>query len=69
MNSVVVDDSPGDAYARLMVAGNVRLDGGGEGMLLGNTTIMPNIRGLPAMAAMLFCPVMELRCVGRVLYS
>ena len=63
VNSLVVDDAPGDTYARMLVAGSIRLNPSGEMLLLSNTTVMPNIRGLPALATMLFTPTMELRLV------
>ena len=61
VNCVLVDDAPEDRQPRLLVAGNVRLNPSAEVLILSSTTLMPNIRGLPSLAAMLFAPVMELR--------
>ncbi|XP_061087856.1 ATP-dependent RNA helicase TDRD9 [Conger conger] len=61
INCVAVNDIPEDKHLRMLVAGSVSLSSSGSHILLKETTIMPNIHGLPALLCMLFTPVMELR--------
>ncbi|KAL5008137.1 hypothetical protein ScPMuIL_013718 [Solemya velum] len=61
VNSVAIDDEPEKRCARLMVAGFVSLNPSGSTVICRDTTIMPLIPGLPALVALLFAPVAELR--------
>ena len=61
INSVIIDDAPSDKHSRVLVAGAVGLNASSDTLLLTNTTLMPNIIGLPALAAILFTPQMEIR--------
>ncbi|XP_047033671.1 probable ATP-dependent RNA helicase spindle-E isoform X1 [Helicoverpa zea] len=61
VNSVLLDTEPQEKYMRLLVAGDVGCNEGNTRLTLRHTTLMPNIPGLPAILALLFCPVAELR--------
>ncbi|CAD0203892.1 unnamed protein product [Chrysodeixis includens] len=61
VNSVLLDTEPQERYERLLVAATVGCNQEGTTLTLRHTTLMPNIPGLPAIIALLFCPVAELR--------
>ncbi|KAJ8411736.1 hypothetical protein AAFF_G00153740 [Aldrovandia affinis] len=61
INYVAVNDISEDKHLRMLVAGCVSISASGSQILLRETTLMPNIHGLPALLCMLFTPVMELR--------
>ncbi|XP_060805355.1 probable ATP-dependent RNA helicase spindle-E [Amyelois transitella] len=61
VNSVLLDTDPQEVYERLVVAANVGQNQTSSKLTLRHTTLMPNIPGLPAIIALLFCPVAELR--------
>ncbi|KAG9336632.1 hypothetical protein JZ751_002979 [Albula glossodonta] len=61
INCVAVNDSVEDKHLRMLVAGSVSVSASGSHILLKETTLLPNIHGLPALIYMLFTPVMELR--------
>ncbi|KAJ8723946.1 hypothetical protein PYW07_007926 [Mythimna separata] len=61
VNSVLLDTEPQEKYERMLVAADVGCDEGLTRLTLRHTTLMPNIPGLPAIIALLFCPVAELR--------
>ncbi|CAG4957696.1 unnamed protein product [Colias eurytheme] len=61
VNSVLLDTEPQELYERLLVAGEVGHNEHSGKLTLRHTTLMPNIPGLPAILALLFCPVAELR--------
>ncbi|KAK2190456.1 hypothetical protein NP493_81g02000 [Ridgeia piscesae] len=61
VNSVALDDEPHDSTSRMMVAAYVGLNPSGTVMMARDTTIMPNIPGLPALVTLLFAPSAELR--------
>ncbi|XP_012255284.2 probable ATP-dependent RNA helicase spindle-E [Athalia rosae] len=61
VNSVLLDTDPADCHERLLVAGVVSQNVTGERLCLRNTTLMPNIYGLPSLIALIFAPTMELR--------
>ncbi|XP_075982903.1 tudor domain containing 9 protein spindle E [Anticarsia gemmatalis] len=61
VNSVLLDTQPQDKYARLLVAAYVGSSETRSQLTLRHTTMMPNIPGLPAIIALLFCPAAELR--------
>uniref|UniRef100_A0A8K9V571 RNA helicase n=1 Tax=Oncorhynchus mykiss TaxID=8022 RepID=A0A8K9V571_ONCMY len=63
INSVALNDSPQDSHQRMLVAGSVSVSATGAQILLKETTLMPHIRGLPALITMLFTPATELRSV------
>ncbi|CAH0400477.1 unnamed protein product [Chilo suppressalis] len=61
VNSVLLDTEPQEVYERLVVASDVGQNEASSKLTLRHTTLMPNIPGLPAIIALLFCPVAELR--------
>ncbi|XP_029981814.1 ATP-dependent RNA helicase TDRD9 [Sphaeramia orbicularis] len=61
INSLAVIENPHYKFQRMLVAGNVSVSSKGTHLLLRDTTLMPDIPGLPALTTMLFTPVMELR--------
>ncbi|CAH2094465.1 unnamed protein product [Euphydryas editha] len=61
VNSVLLDTEPQEVYERLLVAAEVGQNEMSSTLTLRHTTLMPNIRGLPAIIALLFCPEAELR--------
>uniref|UniRef100_A0A670IA43 ATP-dependent RNA helicase TDRD9 n=1 Tax=Podarcis muralis TaxID=64176 RepID=A0A670IA43_PODMU len=61
VNSVVVVDAPEDSFQQMLVAASVTVNATGSTMLLRETSLMPHIPGLPALLAMLFAPVIDLR--------
>ncbi|XP_053613679.1 probable ATP-dependent RNA helicase spindle-E [Plodia interpunctella] len=61
VNSVLLDTDPQEVYERLVVAADVGQNQSSSKLTLRHTTLMPNIPGLPAIIALLFCPVAELR--------
>ncbi|XP_069571059.1 ATP-dependent RNA helicase TDRD9 [Brachyistius frenatus] len=61
INSSPVNENLHYKHERMLVAGTVSLNASGTSILLKDTTIMPDIPGLPALVMMLFTPVMELR--------
>ena len=69
VNSVALDDEPQNPNDRLMVACFVGLNPGGTTVMARDTTILPNIPGLPALMALLFCPTAELRYKAKPFYD
>ena len=63
VNSVVVDNEPQDKHERMMVAARVALNPSGSACVAKETTLMPNIHGLPHIVCLLFAPTIEMRCV------
>ncbi|XP_068618918.1 probable ATP-dependent RNA helicase spindle-E [Battus philenor] len=61
VNSVLLDTEPQEVYERLLVAAEVGQNDTGSNLTLRHTTYLPNIPGLPAIIALLFCPYTELR--------
>ncbi|KAA8582197.1 hypothetical protein FQN60_008937 [Etheostoma spectabile] len=61
MNSLALNENPHHKHQRMMVAGTVSVNSTGTRILLRDTSIMPEIPGLPAIVTMLFTPIMELR--------
>ncbi|CAG9134009.1 unnamed protein product [Plutella xylostella] len=61
VNAVLLDTDPQAVYERLLVAGVVGTNESAGKLTLRHTTLMPNIPGLPAIIALLFCPTTELR--------
>ncbi|XP_015515166.1 probable ATP-dependent RNA helicase spindle-E [Neodiprion lecontei] len=61
VNSVLLDTDPADYHERLLIAGTVGQSVSGERLNLRNTTLMPNIHGLPSLMALIFAPTIELR--------
>nr|XP_046268053.1 ATP-dependent RNA helicase TDRD9 isoform X2 [Scatophagus argus] len=61
INSLAVNENPHYKHQRMMVAGTVSVNSTGTQILLKDTSIMPDIPGLPALVTMLFTPIMELR--------
>ncbi|XP_069049211.1 ATP-dependent RNA helicase TDRD9 isoform X2 [Lepisosteus oculatus] len=61
VNSAAVNDAPQIKHQRLLVAAFVTINASGSCVLLKETTLLPSVRGLPALLCMLFTPAMELR--------
>lgn len=61
VNSIILDPEPHDKSSRLLVAASVGLNPSGNTIVARGTTLMPNIRGLPALMTLLFTPFAELR--------
>ena len=61
VNSIVIDNEPQDHNERLMVAAHVQLNPSGNTCIARDTTLLPNIHGLPYLLSMLFAPCIELR--------
>lgn len=61
VNSVTIDSETGIKHDRLMVATHVAVSASGNAILARETTLLPSLRGLPALMCLLFCPVAELR--------
>ncbi|KAM6912257.1 ATP-dependent RNA helicase TDRD9 [Xenentodon cancila] len=61
INSLALNKNPHYKHLRMLVAGTVSVNSTGTCILLKDTSIMPDIPGLPAIVTMLFTPVMELR--------
>ncbi|KAM9708386.1 ATP-dependent RNA helicase TDRD9 isoform 2-T2 [Menidia menidia] len=65
MNLLVLNENPHYKHQRMLVAGTVSVNSAGTHLMLRDTSIMPDIPGLPALVTMLFTPVMELRTDGE----
>lgn len=61
MNSVALCTEQQENYEKMMIAAHIRINNAGNVLLVRDSTIMPSIRGLPALCSMLFAPTMELR--------
>ncbi|KAM9341283.1 ATP-dependent RNA helicase TDRD9 [Symphorus nematophorus] len=61
INSSALNENPQYKNQRMLVAGTVSVNSTGTWILLKDTSIMPDIPGLPALVTMLFTPIMELR--------
>nr|CAD7262416.1 unnamed protein product [Timema shepardi] len=61
VNSVLLDTDPQDPHERLLVAATVEENSSSTGLILRNTTLMPNIHGFSALMALLFAPRAEIR--------
>ncbi|XP_019940808.2 ATP-dependent RNA helicase TDRD9 isoform X2 [Paralichthys olivaceus] len=61
INLLALNENPHNKHQRILVAGTVSVNSTGTRILLRDTTIMPDIPGLPSLVTMLFTPVMELR--------
>ncbi len=63
INSVGLEEEQHCNYRRLLVAFGVHLSQTRQVVSLRHTTLMPSIRGLPALIAMIFAPTIELRLI------
>eukprot|EP00117_Sycon_ciliatum_P042977 scpid7995/ scgid0951/ Putative ATP-dependent RNA helicase TDRD9; Tudor domain-containing protein 9 len=61
VNSAAVDDLQTSGFKRMAVAATVGLAPSGFNVIVRESTVMPNIKGLPALITMLFCPTLEMR--------
>ncbi|CAL1534991.1 unnamed protein product [Lymnaea stagnalis] len=61
VNSVAIDDDPQNKSSRLMVASFIGLNPTGNTMIARETTILPQIPGLPALVTLVFAPYVEFR--------
>ncbi|KAH1007345.1 hypothetical protein HUJ04_004591 [Dendroctonus ponderosae] len=59
INTVLLDTEPESRHGRLLVAASVGQSVDGTSLRLRQTTLMPNVPGLPMMLAATFCPNME----------
>ncbi|XP_077997158.1 ATP-dependent RNA helicase TDRD9-like [Glandiceps talaboti] len=65
VNSVALNEEAQDKHDRMMVAALVSVNSSGTTLVARDTTLMPNIHGLPALVSMLFAPTIELRTDSR----
>lgn len=61
VNSIAIQEDPLTRHQRLMCAAQVSLTPSGDTLLARNTTIMPQLRGLPELLVLLFAPSVEMR--------
>uniref|UniRef100_A0A8C4XDW5 RNA helicase n=1 Tax=Erpetoichthys calabaricus TaxID=27687 RepID=A0A8C4XDW5_ERPCA len=61
LNATGINECLEDTHQRMVVAGAVSINSTGSLLHVNETTMMPNIHGLPALICMLFTPLMELR--------
>lgn len=61
VNSVLLDDQPGDSHERVLVAGQVGTKMDRKSVIVRSTTLLPNIPGLPAILTLVFAPRAEFR--------
>ena len=61
VNSIVVDAEPQSKHDKIMVAANVALNPSGSATLARETTLLPNLLGLPYLLCLLFAPSAEMR--------
>ncbi|XP_014187415.1 ATP-dependent RNA helicase TDRD9 [Haplochromis burtoni] len=61
INSLALNENPHCSHQKMLVAGTVSVSSTGTRILLRDTSILPDIPGLPALVMMLFTPIMELR--------
>ncbi|XP_050500207.1 probable ATP-dependent RNA helicase spindle-E isoform X2 [Diabrotica virgifera virgifera] len=59
INTVLLDTAPQDPHTRLLVAAYVSQSANSDHLKLRQTTLMPNIPGLPMLLTLLFCPKMS----------
>uniref|UniRef100_A0A182SZY6 Tudor domain-containing protein n=1 Tax=Anopheles maculatus TaxID=74869 RepID=A0A182SZY6_9DIPT len=60
LNSVLLDTNPQNPHSKLLVAGCVN-ESSGNTLIARQTTMMPNIPGLPVLMALIFAPTCQLR--------
>ncbi|XP_057715243.1 ATP-dependent RNA helicase TDRD9 [Corythoichthys intestinalis] len=61
INTMALNVNPDYKHQRMLVAGSVFINSAGTNILPKDTSLMPDIPGLPAIVTMLFAPIMELR--------
>lgn len=61
VNSVILDTEPQDKHTRMLVSSYIGLNSDGSTINAKNTTLMPNIHGLPALLTLIFAPCAEFR--------
>uniref|UniRef100_A0A3Q4GWC5 ATP-dependent RNA helicase TDRD9 n=1 Tax=Neolamprologus brichardi TaxID=32507 RepID=A0A3Q4GWC5_NEOBR len=61
INSLALNENPHCRHQKMLVAGTVSVSSTGTRILLRDTSILPDIPGLPGLVMMLFTPIMELR--------
>uniref|UniRef100_A0A3Q3A8T5 ATP-dependent RNA helicase TDRD9 n=1 Tax=Kryptolebias marmoratus TaxID=37003 RepID=A0A3Q3A8T5_KRYMA len=61
INSMALNENPHHKHLRMLVATSVSVSSTGTRIILRETSILPNIPGLPGLMMMLFAPFMELR--------
>ncbi|XP_047202025.1 ATP-dependent RNA helicase TDRD9 isoform X2 [Girardinichthys multiradiatus] len=61
INSLTLNENPHFKHQRMLVAGMVAVNASGTQILVNDTSILPDIPGMPGLVMMLFTPVMELR--------
>ncbi|GCC30391.1 hypothetical protein chiPu_0008842 [Chiloscyllium punctatum] len=68
INSVSLNNAPEDTHQRMLIGASVSVNTSGSTIIVRETTLMPNIHGLPALICLLFAPVVELRTERRRKY-
>uniref|UniRef100_A0A3B4T453 ATP-dependent RNA helicase TDRD9 n=1 Tax=Seriola dumerili TaxID=41447 RepID=A0A3B4T453_SERDU len=68
INSLALNETPHYKHQRMLVAGTVSVNSTTR-ILLKDTSIMPDVSGLPALLTMLFTPIMELTDEERTCYT
>ncbi|KAG5889433.1 hypothetical protein JTB14_032766 [Gonioctena quinquepunctata] len=66
VNTVLLDSEPQNYHTRLLVAGYVSQSAAGNKIKLRQTTLMPNVPGLPMLLTLLFCPTMRAKVTDRL---
>ncbi|XP_032882942.1 ATP-dependent RNA helicase TDRD9 [Amblyraja radiata] len=61
INSVALNNAPEDSQQRILIGASVSVNTSGSTIIVRETTLMPDIHGLPALICMIFAPVIELR--------
>lgn len=62
VNSVSLTSDPRDTEGHMLIGCHVGLSPSNNSITVRNTTLMPKVRGLPALLCLLFAPCAELRC-------
>lgn len=62
VNSVLLNTDPQDTHEGLLVAAKITESSSGNGILARCSTLMPNVQGFGPLVAMLFCPMMQIKC-------
>ncbi|XP_043553464.1 ATP-dependent RNA helicase TDRD9 [Chiloscyllium plagiosum] len=68
INSVSLNNAPEDTHQRMLIGASVSVNTSGSTIIVRETTLMPNIHGLPTLICLLFAPVVELRTERRRKY-
>ncbi|XP_067938858.1 ATP-dependent RNA helicase TDRD9-like [Watersipora subatra] len=61
VNAMALDEMPNDTHNRLMVAAGLSVNPSSSKIIARETTLMPNIHGLPSLMCLLFAPSIQIR--------